>query len=200
MRPRPTLLRPQRKRILLLPSNVIFLRHVFRGLRHRIHAVLALHQRIHKPPPNRRVVNLRLAAESLLRLPHHKRRPRHALHAARNHHLRLATLDRPRRNRHRLHARSAQPVHRRPGNFLRHSREQQRHARHIAIIFPSLIRAPVDHVIHRRPIHANVALHQRPNRNRRQIIRPHRRERPAKPPERRPHRIANKNFAHSHLR
>src|ERR1700694_357289 len=60
---------------------------------------------------------------------------------------------------HRLHPRAAQPVHGGRGDLDRQSREQHRHARHVAVILSRLVRVAEVHVLDGRRIHV-VSLHR----------------------------------------
>ncbi len=80
------------------------------GLRHRVDAILRLHQRVDEAPADGGVEELRLAREGLGRLAHHERRPGHALHPAGDDEIGLAGADGARRLPHRIEARAAQPV------------------------------------------------------------------------------------------
>src|SRR5262249_61293435 len=76
-----TLLRSQRKGILVGARDLEFLGDVLASLRHGIDAILLFHQWIDEAPANRGVVDLSRAGERLRRLALYKRRTRHRLHA-----------------------------------------------------------------------------------------------------------------------
>src|SRR5580704_3136738 len=191
-----TLLAAQRKSILILPRNMKLLGDNFRSLSHGVHAIARFHRRIHKAPAKRSVFKFDRARKRSVGFGHHKRRPRHALHAAGQNKRQLAALNRPRRIGNSLHARPAKTIDRRPRNFLRQPSQKQRHARHVPIIFPRLISAAVKHVVKQPPIHARIPRHQRPNRYRRKIVGTNRRQRTTITPDGCPNRIANISLIH----
>ncbi len=109
---------------------------------------------------------------------------------------RLAALDCPRGDGDRVHARSAQPVHRRPRHGSGQPGQQQRHARDVAIVLARLIGAAVDDVVDRRPVDPRIALDERTDRNGRQVIGADSRERAAVAAERRADRVAEEGIGH----
>ena len=115
LRRRGALLRAQREGVLIRARHLELRGDVLAGLRHRIDAVLRLDQRVDEAPADRGVVDLGMARERRLGLGHDERRPRHALDAARDHQMRLARLDRSRRDQQGVHAGAAQPVDRAAG-------------------------------------------------------------------------------------
>ena len=96
----------------------------------------------------------------------------------------------------RIEAGGAQPVHGDPRNRIRQAGEQQRHARHIAVVFAGLVGAAEKHLVEARPVHLRIARHQRLDRRRREIVGPHPRECAAIAPDRRSHRVADEDIAH----
>jgi hypothetical protein len=96
VRARIALLAAQRELVLIGACDAVLLRHVLRSLRHRVDAVLRLHQRIDEAPADCRVFDLRAPRESAVGLAHDERRSRHALHAASDHQLRFAGANCPR--------------------------------------------------------------------------------------------------------
>jgi hypothetical protein len=91
----------------------------------------------------------------------------------------LAGTDRARRIADRVEPRSAQPVHRNARNGIRQAREKKRHARNVAIVLAGLVGAADNHLVERRPVGLRIALHQRPDRDGGEIVRPHLRQRAA---------------------
>ena len=87
------LLRAKRESVLILARDLIVLSDVLGRLRHRIDAVLRLHQRIDEAPANGRVLDVGAALERLLRLAHHERRARHRLDTTGDDEIRLARAD-----------------------------------------------------------------------------------------------------------
>src|SRR6202044_2979290 len=80
-RHRRTALRQAREAILILPRHVKIGRDVLRGLAHRVPAILLAHARVHEPPADARIEELRVARKGFAALREHVRRPRHALNA-----------------------------------------------------------------------------------------------------------------------
>src|SRR5664279_430900 len=76
------LLRADRERVLIGARNLELLGDVLAGFRHRIDAVLRLHQRIDEAPADGGVVNFGRTRKRFRRLAHHERRPRHRFDAA----------------------------------------------------------------------------------------------------------------------
>ena len=76
-----------------------------------------------------------------LRLAHDERRAGHRFRAAGDREPDLARLDPARRRGDRFHARGAQAVDGRAGNGLRQAREQERHAREVAVVLARLVGA-----------------------------------------------------------
>jgi hypothetical protein len=82
-------------------------------------------------------------------------------------------------------------------HFFRQTREQQAHARDVAVVFAGLVGAAVKHVGDRSPIDFGVARHQRAQRNRAEIVGAHRGERAAVAAEGRAHGIADEGLVHA---
>src|SRR5437879_13518024 len=81
--------------------------------------------------------------------------------------------------------------------ILRQSGEKQRHARHVAVVFPRLVDASVDHVVERGPVDRCVALHERLDRKGCEVVGADRRERATVAPEGRANGVADENFGHA---
>ncbi|CAB5343547.1 hypothetical protein IST453_03305 [Burkholderia multivorans] len=199
LRARSLLLAAQREQILIGTAHVVVDRDVLGRFRHRIDAVQLLHQRIDETPADRRVVDVGLTRERARGLAHHERRARHAFDAAGHHQRGLARLDRARGNADRVHPGTAEPVDRRTGHALRQPREQQRHARDVAVVFAGLVRAAVDHVVDRVPVDVAVAFDERLQRHRAQIVGANVFQRTAVAADRRTNRITQKSFGHQCL-
>ncbi len=135
------LLRADRERVLIGPRHLKLLGDVLAGLRHRIDAVLRLHQRIDEAPADGGVENLGGARKRFRRLAHHEGRPRHRFDAAGNGEIDLAGADRAPRSADGIKARGAEPVEREAGNRIRQARQQQRHPRHVAVVLAGLVGA-----------------------------------------------------------
>ncbi len=97
---------------------------------------------------------------------------------------RLAALDRARGDADRVEARSAQAVDGRAGDLDRQSGEQQRHAGDVAVVLAGLVGAAVEHVVDRLPVDAGIALHQRLDGQRGEVVGADGRERAAVAAER----------------
>ena len=79
------LLAAEREGVLVGARHGEFRRHVLARLRHRVDAVLLLHERIDEAPADRRVEHLLIAREGRIGLRQHVGRAAHALGAARDH-------------------------------------------------------------------------------------------------------------------
>src|SRR6202051_4767474 len=88
-----TLLRADRKRVLIGARDLEFLGDVLAGLGHGVDAVLRLHQGIDEAPADGGVVDVGRARKRFRRLAHHERRPRHRFDAAGNREIDLAGAD-----------------------------------------------------------------------------------------------------------
>jgi hypothetical protein len=159
--------------VLVAPRHLPFGRHVLRGLGHRVGAVGLLHPRIDEPPPESSVLQGDAAGERRVSLVHHERRARHALDAAGNHQLHFTGGNGTGGDGDGIHARTAQPVDGRAGHLLRQPGEEQRHSPDVAIVFPRLIRAPVDDVVQPQPVHACIAVAECGDRDGGEVIRSH---------------------------
>ena len=164
------LLARQSKGVLIRAAYAELDGHVFRGLRHRIDAVLTFHQRIDETPADGRVVNIGLPRKCAGGLAHHERRARHAFDAACNHQPRFACLDGARCGADRVHTRAAQTV----DGCARRSRgqagQQSRHASHVTVVVTGLIGTAIDHVVECLPVDTGIALDQRPDRYRAEVV------------------------------
>src|SRR5262249_2951793 len=120
----------------------------------------------------------------------------HALDPARDHELRLAAPDGARGRAHGVEAGSAQAVHGGSRNRLRKPGQQQRHARHVAVVLARLIHAAVDHVVDGGPVDRRVAPDQRLDRERGEIVGADGRQRAPIAPERSANGVANEYFGH----
>ena len=103
----------QREPILVLSGNVEAGSNIFGSLGHRVDTVLGLEFSVDKPPAQRGVENLGIAAESGRLLTHDKRCPRHRLDAARDSELQPAGLNCIGNIADRVHARPAKAIDRR---------------------------------------------------------------------------------------
>ena len=79
-------------------------------------------------------------------------------------------LDGPRRDADGVHTRAAQAVDSGAGHLQRQACQQQRHARHVAVVFTGLVGAAEDHVGDGLPVHIGVTRHQRAQRYRAQSV------------------------------
>ena len=135
-------------------------RHVFCGLRHGVHAVLAFHQGVDEAPADGGVKNLRVAAKRRLGFGHHKRSAAHALHPSRDHQTRFACTYGTGGGAQSIHARATQPVDGGTRNLQRQTRQQTGHVRHIAVVFACLVDAAIQNIGHSLPIHLGITRHQ----------------------------------------
>ena len=156
---------------------------------------MRLEQGIDEAPAERGVVDLGAALERLLRLGHDQRRARHRFHAAGDGELDLAAADGARGVTDGVEAGGAQPVDRDAGHGIGNARQQQRHARHVAVVLAGLVGATEHDLVERRPVDLGIAPHQRPDRDRGEIVGAHPGERAAIAPDRSAHRIAEKDVA-----
>ncbi len=76
-------------------------------------------------------------------------------------------------------------------------REQAGHAREVAVVLARLVGAAEDHVVELGPIDARIALDQRADRDRGEVVGADVRERAAIAADRRPDVIANEGFGHA---
>ncbi len=188
------MLASQGKLILVGTAYLVVVSDVFGRLRHCVDAVQFFHQLVRKAPADGGVVDGRGARKRCVCLAHDKRCACHRLHSAGDHQAGVAGLDRPRRRANRIHAGTAQAVDGGAGNFLRQTRQQRRHARHVAIVFAGLVGATVDHVIDFFPVDAGIATHQFAQRHRPKVVGAHILQRSAVTADGRADCIANKCF------
>jgi len=120
----------------------------------------------------------------------------HALDTAGDHQAGVAALDGAGGDAHGFHAGPAQTIHGGPGNLLRQASKKQCHARHVAVIFASLIGATVDDIFHGGPIDRRVALHQGMDGNGGEIVGADRRQGAAVKTEGSAKGIADESFIH----
>ena len=160
----------QRHAVLCLALDPKFNRHVFRCLRHAVHAILGLHERIDEPPANGGVIHGVLPPKRSFHFGHHKGCAAHAFHATRNHQPGLPGHDRTGGRTHRIQPRATQPVQGGTWHFEWQARQQAAHAGHISVVLTRLIGAAIQHIVHHLPVHARVALHERLDRQRTQVV------------------------------
>ena len=126
---------------------------------------MLLHERVHKTPADGGIKQLGLTLERRAGFAHHKRRPRHRFHAAGNHQIRIPGFDGACGKADRIQAGTTQPVDGGAGDALRVARQQRRHMRHVAVIFPGLVRAAENHIIDSRWIETRITAQQLSQRN-----------------------------------
>ena len=122
-------------------------------------------------------------------------RARHALHAAGDEDFAFAAPDRPRRLVHCGKAAGAKTVDCDPRHLLRQSGQQRGHAGDIAVVLARLIGAAEIDLLDLRRIDSRPRDRLADN-ERRQVIRPHRRQRAANPADGRSHCADNYDFGH----
>ena len=86
----------------------------------------------------------------------------------------------------------------RAGHGDRQAGEQDRHAADVAVVLARLVGAAEDQVVDLLPA-TRVALDQRPQRNRGEVVGANRGQRPAIAADRRPNRVADEGFRHRFL-
>ena len=189
-------LRAECKCVLIGTADLEFLRHVLSRFRHGIDAVLALHQRIDETPADCRVENLDLARKGGVGLALDEGRARHRFDAASNGEVHLAGLDSARGGADRLHARCTKTVKRHARHAVGQPRQEQRHARDVAVVLAGLVGAAEEHVVELFPVDMGVALPQRADRHRGEVVGAHIGERAAEAADRRARRVADEDFTH----
>ena len=117
------------------------------------------------------------------------------LDAAGNGELGLAASNGARRIADGIEPGCAQPVDGDPRNGFGQARQQQRHARHVAIVLAGLIGAAEHDLVERRPVDLGMALDERPDGHGGEIVGTHLGKRAAIAADRRAHAIAEKNVA-----
>ena len=95
-----------------------------------------------------------------------------------------------------IEPRTAQTVDRRAGHAVRQAGQQRRHARDVAIVLAGLVGAAEEDVIDRGPIDARVALHERMQRDRAEIVGADAGERAAVAADGGANRVADEDLAH----
>ena len=151
-RRRGALLRAQAPRVGLLARDAVEHRDLLGRVAEadrRLAAVDVAHARVHEAPAERRVGHLRRRAPAARGLRHDDRRARHRLDAARDDDVGLAGADLLRRRRDRLQARRAQPVHGVAGDLVAQAREEDGHARDVAVVLARLVGGAVDDLVDR---------------------------------------------------
>ncbi len=165
-----TLLTAQSESVLIFAGYLEIVRNVVGSLRHCVDAVLRFHQRVDETPANGSVFQFHVARERRIRLAHHERRAGHRLDAAGNRQLHFAAGNGAERSADGIHARSAQAIEGHAGNGLRQACQQQRHARHVAVVFAGLVGAAEEYLVHRAPVDRGITFHQCLDRHRSQIV------------------------------
>jgi hypothetical protein len=140
---RPTSLRAQCKRVLLLARHLPLRGDVLAGLAHALARIALRVPRVDEPPAERRVVERAVAAlECSRRLRRDERRATHRLHAARDEEVTVACDHRMASTHYGRQARSTEAVHGHSGDAVRQPREQSSEARDVAVVLARLVRAP----------------------------------------------------------
>ena len=116
--------------------------------------------------------------------------------AARDREIDLAGADRAARGTNRIEARCAEAVEGLAGNGVRQAREQQRHARDVAVVLAGLVGAAEKHFVDGRPVELGMFCHQRLDGSRGQIVGADLGERPAEAADRGSDGITNKDITH----
>ena len=108
----------------------------------------------------------------------------------------FAAADRPRRHRHRVEARAAQAVEGDAARAVGKAGEQPGHAREVAIVLAGLVGAAEDDVVELGPVDARVAVDQRADRDRGEVVGADAAERPAVAADRGADGVADEGFGH----
>ena len=182
--------------VLIGASHLEVLGDVLGRLRHGVHTVLRLHQRIDEAPAYGGVIHLGRAGKRFGRLAHDERRTGHAFDAAGEHQFGITGADRARRAANRVEAGTAQPVDCGAGYMLRQPCQQRRHARDVAVVLAGLVGTAIDHVVKLIPIDGRVALLQHTHRMRSEVIRADILEHTAVPADRRADEVADIGVGH----
>jgi hypothetical protein len=156
-----------------------------------------LHLRIDEAPADGRVVDFGAPVERRFRLWHHEGRPAHALTAAGNDQIGFASPNRARRHCNRIESRAAEAVESHSAGAVGQPRKQPGHSREVAIVLARLVGAAEDHIVQLGPVHVRIAVDQRLDRDRREIVRAYRTERSAVAADRGADVIADVGFGHS---
>ena len=191
------LLAGQREQVLVFAADLEIVCDVFGRFRHRIHAVLRLHQLVDEAPADRRVIDGGVARKRAVGLAHDERRTAHAFDAASQHQAGFTGANGAGGGADGVQARTAQAVDGGAGHFDRQTGQQRGHAGDVAVVFASLVRATHDRVIQFFPAHAGVARYQRLDGDSGQIVGAHRSQRAAVAAEGSADRITNKGI-HGH--
>ena len=191
---RRALLTAQREAVLIRARDVELRGDVLAGLRHGVDAEAFLQARIDETPADGGVEDLGVAAEGTVRLRHHEWRARHRFDAPGDRELHLAGTDRAGGDRHRIEPGAAEAIDRGPRHRYRQSREQPRHASDVAVVLARLVGAAEEHLLDCGRIERRLALEERRDGDRRQVIGAHRCERTAVAPDRRADRLADEGL------
>ncbi len=169
---RRPLMAEQRELVLPFAADLVLIGNVLRGLPQADRRVELGHPRADQPPAKPGVHDASLARERLGRPRHDKRRPGHRLDPAGDADIGVPGRDRPRGRANRLHARTAQPVHRGTRHLDRQAGQQHAHPGHVPVVLTCLVgRAPV-HVVNGLRVKPRVARHQRGDHVSGQMVRP----------------------------
>ena len=110
----------------------------------------------------------------------------------------IAGLDRARRIAHGIEPGRAQPVDCDTRNGFRQSGQQERHARHIAVVFAGLIGAAEKDLVELRPVGLRIARHQRADRGRGKVVGTQLGERAGVTADSGAHCVADEDLPHRH--
>ena len=140
----------QREAVLLLARDAVLRGQGLGRDPERVGVAQRLHPRVHQSPAQGGVLEGcgagRIGPSGLR---HHPRRAAHGLDATPDRELRVTGHHGARCLSDRLEARAAEPVDGRSGHLLREPRQQRRHARHIAVVLPGLVRAAEEDLVER---------------------------------------------------
>ena len=187
LRGRPSLLRAQRERVLILARHAPALGDVLARLAHRLEREQLLEQGVREAPAQRRVPHRLVPARKRgVRLRHDQRRAAHRLDAARDDDVGVAGEHRVGRGDDGRQPGRAQPVQRDAGDRVGEAREQRAHPRDVAVVLTRLVRAAEVDVVD-RPSVDSCPLDRGADRRPGEVVGPDTRERAAVPADRRAH-------------
>ena len=178
--------------VLICPRYSHLRRHILGCLGHRVDAIGAGDPLMDKTPADGAVMDFGAARKGAVGLRHNEGRPAHALDAACNHQFRRPAGNRPGTEDHGVKSTGTEPVDRQGRHRRGQAGQQHRHAGDVAVVFARLIGATKNHLVDRQVIARQHGVDHMGCH----VIRPHRRECSAIPPDGRALAPANENLGH----
>ena len=189
------LLALERERVLALAVDAVALRDVLGGLAHRVRVVHLGELRVQEPPAERGVLELaRATVPGRGRLGHDVRRPRHRFHAAADEHVAVADGDRVCGRVDRLQPGPAQPIDGQATDLDRETGKQHGHPRDVAVVLARLVGAAEDDVLDEGRVDTG-PIDDGSQHERREVVRPHGRQRAAVAADGRPYGLDDPGLA-----